>query len=287
MPVAATAALIAGASMAAAGTAAAIRAQRMKAQPRSTAYGGSADALNAYREQYASGMDQGALLRNAGIQDLTGVAEQAGGMSAYGQQTAQDALFRGQNPGWSMYGQQAQNFADANQAAINMAYDAQADKAMRQNSAIAASGGPLAQRQAMAANAEVGMQMQRQRDQQLADAAIANATAAQNAVQSDRQFAIQQAQIGQDMAATGQATQLAAYRPVVDAGLGLESQYLGAQQNVEQAQSALDLDYERRRQAEQQRKAQNLWGLGQSLIGGGAKAMQSGFGGGGGYGGGG
>lgn len=287
MVVAATGAIIAGLAMAGAGTAAAVKANKIKTSPKGVTYGGSPEELYNTENQYATGIHQGQILRNAGIQDMAGVGGAAAAQAAYGQDMMDDS-FAAMNSGKMTNAQyMAQLWKQSQQGQNALQASSQFDRAARQNTALAQVGGPMAMRQAMAANSDAAAQAEQQRA--IADASMAGVYAqqAQAADNARRDHYMQRIGMGAGLMQGGMDTQLAAYNPAVQAGLATEENYLGAEQNVQQAQLGADLDYERRRQAEKQRRSQNLWGLGSSLITGGGKVMQGGMGGGSGGGGGG
>lgn len=282
---------VVGAGMIAGGTAAAIRAQQMKTKPRGVQYGGSQEARKGYLENYGERTDAGAARVNDGKQ-LVG---QAGGLGSQlasrGLQTMDSAnnvqlntpsyeakgLLAGYTPG-AASAAQAQQVLDQN---------------ARANLAAAQSGGAMARRAAINANAMAGVQsaadvaaLRAQEEQAYLGARIAQANEDQGMLA--RALEVQEAQrlgrltTGAQVATGGNAQALTAGTNQMQAGLMQEKTYLDAIQSVEEQQMAANLDFERRRQADQQRKAQNLWGLGSTLIGGGAKVLGNAGGGGGG-----
>jgi hypothetical protein len=68
-------------------------------------------------------------------------------------------------------------------------------------------------------------------------------------------------------------TQAGASSNIGQLGLANQSAFLGQQQNVYDTQNSNDVNYEQRRQADAQRRSQNVFGLGQSMIGMGGKAL--------------
>lgn len=287
---------VVGGSMVAGGTAAAIRAQRMKTNPRGVQYGGSPEALDAYRDQYQQGIGTGAGLigqgtgAQAGLStDAYGTVNQGRGLIASGMATPTNA-----DPRALQFIQQGG--VDANAAADAGAHSA-LDDIYRQNQAAAVTGGALGQRQAIYENAAAGGAIAQQLAAQRAQNALATDQAAagqvvtdQGIVQANRGLNLNQAQVGAGLIGTGYGTQLGANNAQIQAGLGTQGQYLGALGDVEQQQNENALDYERRRQANAIRRSQNLWNLGAGLITGGAGVIKSAagsYGGGGGGGGGG
>jgi hypothetical protein len=201
MAVAAAGALIAGAAMVGAGTAAAIRANRINAKPRGVAYGGSPEALDAYRDQYASGIGYGGMLRDAGIQDMSNVGTQAAGTAQYGQGLIAGALDRSRaNTGYGAMQAIQQTGSVANNAA-DVGGRIALDQAMSRNTALAQTGGALGMRSAMAANADASAQIA----QQNAAIRAQNAVAQQQAIaqQFNTNDAINQSWRGLDLQEAG------------------------------------------------------------------------------------
>lgn len=287
MPVALTAGLIAGAAMAAGGTAAAIKANQMKTQPRGVAYGGSSDALDAYRKQYAGGQADGANLRGAGVQTLGGIGDSAAETTTYGRGLIEGALGRETAPNYRAQELVSGAARDANKAA-QVAAANQLDQVTAKNIAMSRGTGALGMRQAMYENAAAGAQsaqdlatVQANNEVQGLLARAGQLNTGDQLQLAQREQNLREAGLGAGLLAQGYGTQTNAAQSALNAGLITEGRYMDATQNVEQAQMMSDLDYERRRQADAQRRSQNLWNLGQGLITGGARVMGSAGGGGG------
>lgn len=275
-----TAGIAAGVGLAAigAGTAAAIRAQKMKTQPRGVTYGGSKDAQDTLEEQNLQGIAQGNAQQ---VQGFTGL--EAGRKAA--------AQLAGDGVSIRQSGNRVVPVAVGNQGgAILGQYQpgavaqAQAQQSLDQNTAAsfgaARSGGALGLRNALNANATTGAQtaqalaVQRAQEQQaLTQAQVAQAnTNQQNLFQSDQQAAAQRAQllgIGTQAQAAGAGMMTQAATSQAQAGLSNQNQWLGQEQNLNDEQAKLNAMYEQTRQGTAQKKSDRLWGLGSSLIGGG------------------
>jgi hypothetical protein len=167
----------------------------------------------------------------------------------------------------------------------------------QQNLAMARSGTNAAMglRTALNANGQAGVDIaaqtaliraqEEQAAVQLRTEAYARAAAAANAMRGG-DMGLAGFQTGRQQ--FGVQTAGSAYGGLASLGAGREATYLDAQQNVEQAQLQAEMEYERRRQEEAQRKSNALISLGAGLIGGGGRVMSmggGGFGGGGGGGG--
>lgn len=170
-------------------------------------------------------------------------------------------------------------------------------QAGQQNLAMARSGPNAAMglRNALNANGQAGVDIaaqtaliraqEEQAAVQLKADAYARAAAAQNALRGG-DMGLAGFQTGRQQ--FGVQTAGGAYGGLATLGANREANYLDAQQNVEQAQLQAEMEYERRRQEEAQRKSNALISLGAGLIGGGGRVMSmggGGFGGGGGGGG--
>jgi hypothetical protein len=281
--------------MVAGGAGAAVRAARMKANPRRVYYGGSADAYNGIAENYADRTDAGAGVTQTGVDGLM----RAGGTGDTLAQSGQGLVNAGmaQSVGRDMEYRLARerggmSLLDAYQPGQVARAQAQqaADQVGRQNLAAGATGGALGLRSALYANAASGQQVAQQaavtRSQEQ-QALLAAKVAQQN---SDRdtgfgQYQALEAQrlgtigLGGQLAASGNAQVLQAGNAVGNVGLGTQNIYQSALENTQNSQFSADMDFEQRRQAEKQRRQQNMWNLAGSLITGGASVAASGAGG--------
>jgi hypothetical protein len=214
-----------------------------------------------------------------GLQALSGVGSSAGQMVSDGMDLYRRSL--NQTPTENTRSVQAIQDAGAAADAAARAQAAQAlSRQFMQARALAASGGPLAQRQAMADNSMAGAQVAQDLAAVQAQNRLATgqALAGQYDTNVDQNLAqrglfLQQAGLGANVAQAGYGTQISAATPAVSAGVATTGQYLDAQQQAEQAQLAAALSYEQRRQQEAQRRSQNLWNFGAGLVSGGARTL--------------
>jgi hypothetical protein len=266
-----------------AGTAAAIRAQRMNTKPRGVTYGGSQDAQDTLEEQNLQGIAQGNAQQVLGIGGLQGAAKSGQKLSGAGTSimqsanrvapvdvTNQGAAILGQYKPGAVAAAQAKQALDANTAA---------------SFGAARAGGALGLRNALNANASTGAQTaqalatQRAQEEQAYTAAqVAQANAAQQqAFTSDQQAAAQRAQllgIGTQAQAAGNQAALQANSAITQAGLSNQNQWLGQEQNLNDQQAALNQAYETARRNAAQTKSDRLWNLGASFINTGTGALQ-------------
>jgi hypothetical protein len=147
-------AAVAGAGLIAAGTAAAIKANKMKTQGRKVNYGGSAAATDQLKQTYAAGADQGNKSFTEGVAGLNNVRGQGLALTNQGQAITSSA--GGITPG--LYGHAGSQLLAQYQPGQIAA--AQAQQAMDQNTAAvsgaARAGGALGLRNALNANANNG-----------------------------------------------------------------------------------------------------------------------------------
>lgn len=275
-----TAAIAGGVGLAAigAGTAAAIKAQKQNIKPRGVTYGGNADAQAELEDQYLKGTAQGNAQETQGFRDLRDRQIDAVRLGGKGSSIMQSA-------------QNIENVATPNQgAAILGQYKpgavaaAQAQQALDRNTAAsfgaARSGGALGLRNALNANANQGAQnaqamaVQRaQEEQAYTQAQVAQANQQQkDTFQADQQAQAQRAQLlglGGQLSTGANAQAIQAANSMTNAGLNNQGQYLDQEQNLNDQQAALNMNYENVRQKAAQTKSDRLWGLGSSLIGGG------------------
>lgn len=253
-------------------------------------YGGSSDAANQYRGDYASQLNNGRSLQDQGINRLNTLAMQ-------NQYSTQDLV-----KGAQSLQQQAGNWSvgDVGQGYL-AGYDPgavakqQAAAALQQNArmnlgAARGIGGAAAMRNALQSNAMAGIQVAPQ-----VAAAMADARNQQALMQQQAQLA--QTQLGQNAQQASMANQLNAFQlqnqavrqgqgvglditsGILGAGAQREGNYLGAQQQLEGQQLQAQMAYDQARMADKQQKRAILGGIGGSLIGSGASMMQSGMGG--------
>jgi hypothetical protein len=267
--------------MAAGATAAAIRAQQMKTKARRSYYGGSQDALDAQRDSYATGIDQGNSGYDTGVRGL----QHAGGTGATITDRGMQLLDSAAAAQPSQAGVAPLQSLDP-QAVARVRSQMALDQNARATLGMARSGGALGIRQAVAANAAAGVQGAQQEAAMGLEGEQAKAQLlSQNAVQRSQLDQAKQAQLlnaGGQLATTGNAQTLQAASGVGQLGLTNQGQYLNQLQGADQSQLSADINYDTRRQADQQRRAQNLWSLAGTLTGGAAKAFGSIGGGGGG-----
>lgn len=244
----------------------------MKTKARRSYYGGSKEELDAQRGSYATGVDQG----NAGYgQAQTGLAEGGATGSDIAQRGTKilDSALTGQP---SQAGAAALNSLDPQAVAKIRAQQAM-DANSAANLAAGASGGALGLRQALQANAAAGAGVAQ-------GAAAAGVEGEQAKAQLIAQNAVQRAQLDQtrqntlldaggQLALSGNGQTIQAAGTGGQLGLTSQGQYLNQLQNTDLAQLKADTDYDTRRQQDQQRKAQNLWGMAGTLTGGAMKAL--------------
>jgi hypothetical protein len=275
-------AAVAGAGLIAAGTAAAIKANKMKTQGRKVNYGGSAAATDQLKQTYAAGADQGNKSFTEGVAGLNNVRGQGLALTNQGQAITSSA--GGITPG--LYGHAGSQLLAQYQPGQIAA--AQAQQAMDQNTAAvsgaARAGGALGLRNALNANANNGQVLAQNAGIQAAQErqALLGAQVAQGNTETQEQLdqnAVAQAQraqllgLGTSVTQGGLNTQAGASSNIGQLGLANQSAFLGQQQNVYDTQNSNDVNYEQRRQADAQRRSQNVFGLGQSMIGMGGKAL--------------
>lgn len=264
------------------GTAAAIRAQKMKTKPRGVVYGGTMANQVAMGDGFAQGVDKGADSLARGENGLVGAVKDSRGLMNRGTALADSAngmqAVNATNGAQSMLGSYVPGAVAAAQA------QQVTDATGRQTLAAGSTGGALGLRDAMYANSAAGQQnaqaaaVQRaQEEQALLGARVAQENAdraaridAANTVAAQR---LQTQTAGAQIAQGANAQAVTGAGNIGQLGLANQGQYLGQAQTVEDRQFQANLDYEKRRQEDQQRKSQNLWNLGSSLIGGGAKAI--------------
>jgi hypothetical protein len=303
-----------GALLAAAGTASAISAAKVKGDAaRRQYYGGSADMADAYRQLYGQGIDAGRADQAAGQQYVGQGVEAAQGVSDQGQQlygVGQRSLAAGTAAQAQAQAQlaeayKAQRFAagiglapglQAPTSQAELLLRANADQAAMQQMGIASAARGGNQAAAMRNAAAYGDQMRLQSGQQAAALRaqeIAQARAAMAGVAAQTaQLGLGQYQMGVD--ATGQGlgaqqfgaqSQLGAGQFMGELGAQREATYIGAQQGMETAQLDAATTIELARAEAQQRKKDRRVGFGAALMGAGGNVVASGYGGGGGGGG--
>jgi hypothetical protein len=280
-----------GVAAGAGATAAAIRAARQKANPRAQQYGGSQDALDAYRSQYAGGIDKGSGLvdRSAAsssfatqaIQDVRRralqLASTGGGIQAPTVTTEGRQILAGYQPG------------AASEAAARGMIDAN-NRALLSTGRL---GGALGLRDALYASSQGAQQassaiaaQRAQEEEAFLQAQVGQANADRDAKMAASQWAQQQrlAAITQGLQVAGQANahEAGVAGNLGQIGLNQQGQYLDAQRNVEDAQFAADIEYDKRRQQEAQRRSDRLWQFAGGLINIAGAGLTSGFSGGGG-----
>ncbi len=273
----ATTAAITGIGLAAAGTAAAIKAQQMKTKARRVNYAGSAEATDEYRTKYGAGADQGNQGYAQGQRTATSASIGALGLGQTGQQLTQRGLQMNVAP--STQGMDLLNAYQPGQVAAAQ-QQLVLDQNAQANLGAARAGGALQLRNALGANAQAGVQAagqlaaeRAQEEQALLGAKVDQANTMQGQRLANLQVQNQSLGLGTGLVAQGNSQLLSAGQTQGQLGLGNQGQYLNSLSDVNSQQLAADLDYERRRQADQQRKAQNWFGLGQGLIGSGASIL--------------
>lgn len=280
-----------GAGMVAGGTAAAVKSMKQKTKGRRAHYGGNADATQGYRETYAGGVDKGATGVNRGTVGLVQAGQQAGDIRDRGLSIMDSAGGVSVSP--NAFTREGAGILGAYQPGAVSAAQAQQmlERNARANLGAAQGGGAMAMRNAVNANAYAGVNaaadiaaIRAGEEERLMAAKVAQANADQQTVLGAEALADQQAlqrlQLGSGVASGGNQQAIGTSGAIGQLGLAQEKTYVDALQNVETQQLMANMDYEKRRQADAQRKANNLWNLGSTLIGGGAK-MAAGAGGGG------
>lgn len=254
--------------------------------PNRQLYGGSKDEYDRLRAQYQTGLLAGGKVSEDSLRNLQDQALIArNGIGSTGKNMMVDALRRPvEMDSRGAEELQAMDPGAVAQAQANAALDA----AARRNIGMASNGGALGMRNAIMANADAAVNiganvaataaaLEMQKRQALADEyarqnQIAMALRSQN---------LQEAGMGADMYVGGNAMSLDATQAAGSLGQGYMNSFLGAQQNMDQAQLNANIDYDTRRQAARQKKADRLWNFGTGLIGAGGKMLGSAFGGGG------
>lgn len=265
--------------MMAGGTAAAVKASQQATKPQPTWYGGDPEAYAGYRDRYGAARTAGAAVGDQGMKSLAELADAGQGVATQGQGIVTDALGRRFDPNFGAQ-EVAHGIGDRAVAEANLASQAALDQATHKNVAIAQSGGPAAMRMAMAENADAGIVGAQNAATTAAGARLAGEQAylgqlnlGDQFVTAQRQQALTEAGLGAGLVGTGFGAQATGGGGVMQGGLLRERSYLEGETGVEQTQTMLALDEERRRQADKQRKNQNLWGLGAGLISGGGQVM--------------
>lgn len=188
-------------------------------------------------------------------------------------------LMQGDGPGFSTAGSDFVAGYQPGQVSQTMAQQV-LNRNAQANLGAARSGGALGLRNALNANAQAGVNAQADMAAQAAQEQERYLAAQVNQANADR--AAQMAQVGQGIGlaqgALGQG--LNAGQAYTSAGLNLENNYLDAEQRLNEQKLMADMDYDRRRQAENQRKSDRLWNLSGSLLGIAGKAFGSAGGGG-------
>lgn len=203
----------------------------------------------------------------------TGLAGIASGSQAAEQQRLIGlGLMNGNGPGFSTVGSEA--LAAYQPGAVSQAMAQQVlNRNAQANLGAARSGGALGLRNALNANAQAGVAAQADMATQAAQEQERYLAAQLQQANADR--AAQQAQVSQGIGlsqgALGQG--LDASNAYTRAGLGLEQGYLDAESHLNDQQLIADLDHERRRQAEQQRRSDRLWDFSGALLSGAGKAL--------------
>lgn len=278
-----------GAAMAAGGTGAAAKGFSTKGtRPNPSYYGGSQGALDAQRDLYARQQRDNGRLIDSGAQGLGQIgnwgmaqANQAEGSinGAFANEQAarqQQALLAGNiTNAAAAYQPGGQSIAT---------YKAALADAANQNMALARSGtnSAMGLRDALNANAQASVDIgqraaliRAQEEQAKAQLGIqANAAAGQmmgDVRAGDQSLAGMN--IGRQQ--FGVQTAGGVYSGLSNLGAGREATYLDAQSQMEQAQLAAQMDYDRRRQEDRLQKRSQLIGLGAGLISGGANVMAS------------
>lgn len=205
----------------------------------------------------------------------TGLAGIASGSQAAEQQRLIGlGLMNGNGPGFTTAGSDA--LAAYQPGAVSQAMAQQVlNRNAQANLGAARSGGALGLRNALNANAQAGVSAQADMAAQAAQEQERYLAAQLQQANADR--AAQQAQISQGigMSQGALAQGLDASNAYTRIGAGLEGSYLDAEQHLLDQQLIADLDYDRRRQAEGQRKSDRLWDMAGGLIGIGGKALGS------------
>jgi hypothetical protein len=259
------------------GAAAAVRAQRMKTNPRGVTYGGNADTQDALLDDYGQGVAQGNGAVTSGLTGLQsgfigGVQQRQTGQALIDSAASSTPAPTGQGMSILQGYQPGQVAATQQQVAL--------DQGALQTLSAGRTGGALGLRNALVANAGNTMQVgqaaaaQRAQEQQsyvAAQVAQANQDKA-NQFSANGQR-LQQLQLGGGIMATGNGQATGAAGTITSAGLNDQGQYLGQQQNVYDSQAGLNQTYETNRQQNQVRKSQNLWNLGGSLVGSGVSTL--------------
>lgn len=277
-------AIAVGGAMAAGGAAALARSMKQKTKPKGVSYGGSQSATDNYRDVYTQKMGEGEGVRNLGLDATADVGQRGRFMSQDGRGIMMGALDR--STPIDQRGSQHLNAYDP-QKLVQMQSQATTDEMARQNLAAAGSGDALSMRNAVNANAEMGIRAAQQAgiSAEAAQAAKLGAQVDQfnqeyNQRATNEAQALQEANLGLALQNQGMGYQAGSAQGLTSAGLTMEQANQANLQHVEDAQTQLLLDYEKRRQADGIRKAQNLWGLGAGLVGAGGNVMAAGMGGG-------
>lgn len=285
-----------GGAMAVGGAGAAIRASRIKAQPRKVYYGGSAEGENALRDAAAAGVDNAERLTGQGVGAL-----QQGFRSGYQTSQAGAGLLQ-ESVGSPAPGRDYESARAAKMGGMSLlnsyrpgeasrlAAQAASDQAGRQNLAAGATGGALGLRDAMYNNANSGQQIAQQAAVQRAQEEQALLSAKVNQQNMDRGVGdanyadavsrrLQGAQIGAQIAGAGNGQVLQAGQGITSAGLSQTGLYLDQAQNVENSAFQANLSYEKARQEEKQRKSDRLYQFGGAVFSAGASVAAGGMGG--------
>jgi len=277
-----------GAAGTAGGVGAAIKAARMKTDPRGVQYGGSEDEYNAYQDQAATGLAQGNQGYTQGVLGLQGTARAGQALGA----TGQGLMAQGQSlPGVALSGEGSrllQGYKPGQMSALQS--QAATDQGALQNLGAARSGGALGLRNALNANAGANVQnaqnaglMRAQEEQQYLQARVGQANQDQaNAFQANQQLQAQRQGmygLGASLMQAGNGQAQSAYGNMAQAGLNNQGQYMDQQTHLLDADNQNRLAYEQTRQANQARRSDRLFGLASGLMSGGMSAMSGAVGG--------
>lgn len=275
-------AIAAGGALAAGGVGAAIRAARMKSKPRGVQYGGSVGAGDALQDTYGAGVDQGNGTIGQGATLLGQSAGAGDSQAAVGQNLLSNPnsvpAFRSANVGREILAgyQPGQVSATAARAAI--------DQNAQATMAAGRTGGQLGLRNAVNAGAFSGVNAAQNIAAQTAQEqqAYLGARVAQENTQEGVNAAGYNSAMGQRLSTganllnSGNALSQNAGSGLATVGGGERDAYLAQQQNLLDTQNANAMDYEQRRQADQQRKSNNLFNFAGALVGAGGQVASAG-----------
>lgn len=267
-----------GAAAAAGGIGATIKANKTNTKPRTVTYGGTQEKQDALEQMNLAGIQQGSAQTTMGMRDLSDSGTEATRLGGKGRSIMQsaDAIQQVATPN--------QGAAILGQYRPGAVAQAQAKQALDANTAAsfgaARSGGALGLRNALNANAMTGAQtaqalaVQRaQEEQAYTQAQVAQANQQQKDIfQADQQAQAQKAQllgIGSQLSTQANALRTNAANAFTQGGLENQNQWLGQEQNLNDQQANLNLEYEKARRAAAEAKASRWANLGSTLVGGG------------------